>query len=210
LAAGLVQAEAGALPTALGDTQVSVTDAAGFDYWAPLYFVSPGQINLVMPAGIETGTAQVRVFLRNQVVARTTVQVNPTAPGIFTANASGQGVPAALAARYGASGSPTAAPVFQCGALAGSCVPVAMDLGTPDEQLIVMLYGTGIRGYKSLPEVTIGGVAATVLGAAAQSQYAGLDQVNVLVPRALQGSGDVQLLLTVDGQAANAVNIRIL
>jgi uncharacterized protein (TIGR03437 family) len=88
--------------------------------------------------------------------------------------------------------------------------PVAMDLGTPSDQLILMLYGTGIRNYQTLPQVTIGGTPATVLGAAAQSQYAGLDQVNVLVPNSLKGAGDVDLLLKVDGNAANTVRIRIL
>jgi len=209
LAAGLVQAGAGALPTSLGNTQVSVTDASGFDYWAQLYFVSPGQINVVMPGETQTGVAQARVFLQNQVVASGTVQVNAVAPGIFTANGNGLGAPAALAARYGAGGSQTAVPVFQCGTAPGSCVPVPMDLGADGDQLILMLYGTGIRGFQALPTVTIGGVAATVLGAAAQSQYAGLDQVNVLVPGALKGSGNVDLLLKVDGNAANTVSINI-
>jgi uncharacterized protein (TIGR03437 family) len=85
-----------------------------------------------------------------------------------------------------------------------------MDAGATNEQLILMLYGTGIRGYRALPDVTLGGVAATVLGAAAQSQYAGLDQVNVIVPRELKGRGDVDVVLKVDGKAANVVRVRIL
>ena len=209
LAADLVQAGPGVLPTTLGSTQVSVTDATGLSVWAPLYFVSPGQINLLVPGGAQAGMAQVRVFLQNSVVASGLVLVTPVAPGIFTANANGQGAPAALAARYSANGTQTAVPVFQCGTAAASCAPVAMDLGAVGDQLILMLYGTGIRGYHALPQVTIGGVAATVLGAAAQSQYPGLDQVNVVVPPALKGSGVVNLVLRVDGQAANTVSIRI-
>jgi len=208
LAAALVQAGPGALPTTLGSTQVSVTDATGLGVWAPLYFVSPGQINLVVPAGAQAGMAQVRVYLENSLVAIGPVLVTAVAPGIFTATANGQGVAAALAARYSASGSQTPVPVFQCAA-PGSCAPVAMDLGAAGDQLILMLYGTGIRGYHSPPQVTIGGVQATVLGAAAQSQYPGLDQVNVVVPASLKGSGVVSLLLTVDGESANTVSIRI-
>ena len=49
-----------------------------------------------------------------------------------------------------------------------------------------------------------------VLGEAPQGQYAGLDQVNVLLPGALRGHGDVNVALVVDGNAANIVTIRIL
>ena len=208
LAAGLVQAGAGALPTSLGETRVSVTGSDGADSWAPLYFVSPGQINFLVPAAAKAGAAQLRVFLQNKVVARTTVQVQAVAPGIFTANSDGKGAPAALAARYGAGGAQTEVPVFHCGLAAGSCVPVAMDLGAESDQLILMLYGTGLRNGRSVT-ATIGGVDAPVLGFAAQSQYPGLDQVNVRVPRELKGRGDVDVVLQADGEAAKAVRIHI-
>jgi uncharacterized protein (TIGR03437 family) len=210
LADRLETAPAADLPAAIGGTSLSVTDAAGVEKAASLYFVAPGQINFVVPEGLAAASAVVRVFRQGTVVARGDILIENVAPGIFAANGNGQGAPAAIAVRYGADGSQTVAPVFQCGVAAGSCTPAAMDLGAPSEQLILMLYGTGIRGFQTLPVVTIGGVAATVLGAAAQSQYPGLDQVNVLVPRELKGSGDVDLLLKVDGKAANVVRVRIL
>lgn len=205
LAGALQQAGAGALPTELGDTRVSLTDAEGFDYWVPLYFVSATQINFLVPAGARPGAAQVRVFRQNKVIARGSMPVDAVAPGLFTANANGQGVPAALASRYSAGGAATGVPVFQCGA---TCTPLAMDLGTETDQLILMLFGTGLRAARGVT-VTIGGVDAPVLGFAAQSQYAGLDQVNVRVPRELRGRGEVDLLLTADGKAANIVKVRI-
>jgi uncharacterized protein (TIGR03437 family) len=52
-------------------------------------------------------------------------------------------------------------------------------------------------------------VDAPVLGFAAQSQYPGLDQVNVSLPRELKGRGDVELLLNADGKSANTVKVRI-
>ena len=52
------------------------------------------------------------------------------------------------------------------------------------------------------------GLAAPVLYAGAQGELAGLDQVNVALPRALAGRGEVELGLTVDGKAANAVRVR--
>ena len=49
-----------------------------------------------------------------------------------------------------------------------------------------------------------------VLSAGAQSQYAGLDQVNVELPGSLRGRGDVDVALAVDGKPANVVTIRVL
>ena len=43
-----------------------------------------------------------------------------------------------------------------------------------------------------------------------QSQYPGLDQVNLLLPISLKGSGGpVSILVSVNGQAANAVTVNI-
>jgi uncharacterized protein (TIGR03437 family) len=56
----------------------------------------------------------------------------------------------------------------------------------------------------------IGGQDAEVLYAGAQGGYAGLDQVNIRVPRSLIGRGDVDVVLRVDNKMANAVVVRIL
>lgn len=70
--------------------------------------------------------------------------------------------------------------------------------------------GTGIRGRSLLEnvKVTIGGLDAPVQYAGPQNEYPGLDQVNVAIPKALRGRGQVDLLLTVDGVAANPVRLR--
>jgi uncharacterized protein (TIGR03437 family) len=115
---------------------------------------------------------------------------------------------APLAARYGPGGAQTAVPVLECGMAPGSFAPLAMDAGAASDQLILSLYGTGLRAARSVT-ATLGGVDAPVLGFAAQSQYAGLDQVNVRVPRELKGRGEVDLLLKADGKAANTVRVRI-
>jgi uncharacterized protein (TIGR03437 family) len=74
------------------------------------------------------------------------------------------------------------------------------------------LYGTGIRGLSSLAAVTvtIGGIAVPVLSASAQSQFQGLDQVNVgPLQRTLAGKGNSSIVLQVDGRTANAVTVNI-
>jgi uncharacterized protein (TIGR03437 family) len=73
------------------------------------------------------------------------------------------------------------------------------------------LYGTGIRGRGRLDSAacTVGGAAAPVLYAGPQGGFAGLDQVNVLLPRSLRGSGSVAVRLSVDGLAANPLELNI-
>lgn len=202
---GTATASGAPLPTLLGDTSVVFTDSAGMDRAAPLFLVTPGQINFQVPAGAATGPAMVKVLQQNRVVARGQTSIETVSPSLFTANADGKGVPAALATRYGAAGEQTPLQVFQC---SGTCSPVGMDLGAESDQVILSLYGTGLRAARSVT-AAIGGLDAPILGFAAQSQYAGLDQVNVRVPRELKGRGEIDLLLKADGKAANNVKVRV-
>jgi len=199
------------LPTSLAGTTVRVRDSARVDRLAPLFFVSPGQINYLVPAGTSSGLAEVTVTSRDQVVAFGTLRVEPVAPALFSANADGRGVAAAVALRFGADGAQTALPVFQCGAAPGSCAPAPLDLGAETDQAILILFGTGIRGRTGPAAVraAIGGVAADVLYAGPQGDFAGLDQVNLPIPRVLAGRGEVDVLLVVDGRSANPVRVRV-
>lgn len=210
---GLASATQGAaalpLPTVLAGASVVVTDSAGIDRAAPLFFVSPGQVNYLVPAGVSVGQASVRALRDGQVVARGQVRLETVAPALFTANADGKGVPAAGAVRVSADGTrQTPVDVYRCGAAAGSCVPIAIDLGAEGEHVILVLYGTGIRGGNDVG-ARIGGVNATVQWAGPQGQFVGLDQVNVSIPPDLRGRGEVDLVLTVDGRAANTVTARL-
>jgi uncharacterized protein (TIGR03437 family) len=206
LAAAAAAADRTPLPTTLSDASVSITDATGVDRWAPLFFVSPGQINCQIPVGTASGTATVRAFRQNRVVARGQVQIDSVAPGLFTANADGKGAPAAVALRVSPDGTQTQLPVYQCGAAAGSCAPVPIELGSDTDQAILVLFGTGIRGGANVT-ARIGGLEAPVLYAGPQGQYAGLDQVNVRVPRSVAGTGKAPILLTVEGKRANIVTV---
>jgi uncharacterized protein (TIGR03437 family) len=200
------------LPTSLSGVSVSVTDSAGIDRPAPLFFVSAGQINFQVPVGTAAGQATVRVLQQNQVVARGSANVDAVAPGLFTANADGKGVPAALALRVAPDGGQILVDVYRCGTAAGSCAPVAIDLGAATDQVILELFGTGIRGRSALTAVTatIGGQAAEVQYAGPQGGFAGLDQVNIRVPRGLAVRGAVDVILVVDGKTANTVTVNIL
>jgi uncharacterized protein (TIGR03437 family) len=197
------------LPTVLGGSSVSIRDSAGVLRLAPLFYAGPGQINFQAPAAAAAGAATVTVASNSGATASGTVQIANVAPGLFTANGNGSGVPAATAVRVTADGSQVPVNVFQCGATAGTCAPAPIDLGSGDVYLT--LYGTGIRKRTSLANVscTIGGASAPVLFAGPQGTFVGLDQINVQIPGSLRGRGEVNLILTVDGQASNAVTLNV-
>jgi uncharacterized protein (TIGR03437 family) len=84
-----------------------------------------------------------------------------------------------------------------------------ISLGGESDQVVLLLYGTGFRNHSGAIDVTIGGVPAQVLGIAAQPQYAGLDQMNVIVPRSLRGAGEVEIVVTMAGKTLNTITITI-
>jgi uncharacterized protein (TIGR03437 family) len=207
------------LPALLGTTNVVFTDASQTQYQAQLYYVGPGQINYYVPSGAAPGLATVSVFRNGggtgestlqagALVASGTVQVQPVDPGIFTANGTGAGVPAAIYVTVAGGVVSPAATVFTCAGGAGTCTPIPINLG--GGAVIIELFGTGIRhntGDVTATAVTGAGLSQplTVQYAGAQSTLPGLDQVNLLIPPTLAGSGVVTINLVVDGVPANPV-----
>jgi uncharacterized protein (TIGR03437 family) len=197
------------LPATLGGVSVQITNAAKMSVMGTLFFVSPNQINFVIPAGVSTGMSAFTVMNGDNPPPSVNVQVAAVAPGLFTVKGDGTGVPAATAIRRSiATQTDTEVPVFHCDA--NSCTSTPIDTGT-DAQVFLELFGTGIRGRSSLANVTasIGGMSATVLYADAQGQFPGFDQVNVMLPQNTQLHGEQDLILNVDGQAANTVRVNM-
>ncbi len=197
------------LPTSLDGTSVKVRDSSGMERLAPLLFVSPNQINFQIPAGTSVGTATVIVNNNGAVTNLGPVSIAGVAPGIFTANSSGRGVPVALALRVQPGAVQSYEPVAVFDAAQNSFVARPLDLGPETDQVFLVLFCTGARFRSTLSAVTvnIGGVNAQVVYAGIQPDLVGLDQVNVRLPRSLIGRGDVDLTLIVDGQTANAVRV---
>jgi uncharacterized protein (TIGR03437 family) len=202
------------LPTTLGGTYVEINGQR-----AGLIFVSPTQINMVIPATVTAGLANVRVVAGNGVNSTGTVQVNTLAPAIFTANANGSGVPAAVLLRINQAGTQSFESLLQLDAKTGKVVSKPIDLGPEGEQVYVILYATGIRrandtnGDGNLNEtvrVLLAGSETTPQFAGRLPELAGLDQVNQLIPRSLLGRGKVSLSLNLPGApASNVVEIEI-
>lgn len=203
LARTTAQATSTPLPVSLGGSTVVLTDSAGARWTAPLLYTSPRQINFVVPETAAPGAAAVAIS-SGAAVQTFPVTVRPIAPALFSMSAAGTGVAAATAVtQVGTSQSPT--PVFQCAS--GGCASTPIPLGA-DRTVAVSFYGTGLRGRANVT-VTIGGVPAPVQYAGPAPGFAGLDQVNVILPPALRGRGESNVVLTVDGQFSNGVSINV-
>jgi uncharacterized protein (TIGR03437 family) len=130
---------------------------------------------------------------------------------LFTANANGQGVPAAEIYRVAGNVTTYGGYVFQFDMATNRFVPTPIDLGPPGEQVFLAFYGTGFRSRSALSAVAcqIGGEISEVVYAGPQPRLVGLDQINVRIPRSLAGRSEVDVVMTVDGKMANTVRINI-
>ena len=165
---------------------------------APLLYVRNDQIGAIVPYGV-AGQTTVQVVVENQGVPSgvLTIPVSRSAPGLFTATASGSGQAAAL----------------------NQDQSINSDSNLAVQGSVVVLYGTGggqtspaaVDGQLTgdvLPQialpvsVTIGGKSAKVLYAgAAGDSVAGLIQINAQLPLGIP-SGDVPVVLNVDGRTS--------
>lgn len=209
LATELKIADSQPLPTELAGTTVTITDAAGKEHKAWLFFVSTGQINYLMPEGVAFGKAMVMINSGSGHTSVGTVEIAPIAPALFTANSSGQDIATAVALRVKANGQQVYEQVTQYDAAAGIFKAKPIDLTVPGEQVYLIFYGTGFRYRNSINSVSLemGGVLGNVLYAGQAPGFVGLDQANVLVPNSLAGRGEVDVVLTVDGRKANTVKL---
>lgn len=171
------------LPLTLGGISVRIAGKA-----APLFFVSPSQINLQVPSSVSVGTATVEVFNAGgaSVISTGTVTVAEAAPGIFTVGATGRGQAIALNADYSSNGTfelsgarPEAAgsyvSIFATGIGSTSSL-IADGQAAPGSPVI-----TGVGATS----VTIGGMPAPVLFSGLAPGLVGLWQLNVLLPDTL-------------------------
>jgi uncharacterized protein (TIGR03437 family) len=190
------------LPTTLSQSSVSIGGQA-----APLYFASPGQVNLQVPWEM-AGKSQATIIATVAGVVSNTQAVSlvPFAPGIFTMNMTGTGQGAILIASTGqlaAAGTPVSRGAY----IAIFCTglgPVSNQPATgAPAQSIPLSYSL------TIPTVTIGGVSANVSYSGLAPTLVGLYQVNVLVPASVSPGNTVPVVLSVGGAASNGVTIAV-
>jgi len=176
-------------------TELAIVDAAGVVTVALPLFASATQINYVVPASLAAGHYRVMVKSAGNVIGQGNLELDPVAPSLFSANASGSGMAAAQLVRVHPNGSQTIENIVG-----------PIDFGDNADRVFVVLYGTGFRKLVR-GSLQIGGRNMAIAYAGAQGTFAGLDQMNAELPGSLAGSGEVAVIFTADGKAANGVTL---
>jgi uncharacterized repeat protein (TIGR01451 family) len=166
-------------PTTFGGTTVTVNGRR-----AQITFISPTQVNFIVPGQTEVGTAEVVVTNEEGFQSRGTVTVLRAAPGIFSKSGDGQGEGVVLNANMQGSGT----------------------FDPSDGQLRLIIFTTGVR-HATQVTATAGGRALTVESFMASPDMPGMDEVHVLVPADLRGAGTVNLVVRADSRDSNPVTI---
>ncbi len=218
LAKGTASASGATFPTQLGGISLRVRDDTDTVRLAQLIYVSPTQINFVVPPETSVGPASLTIDDGSTPLpegANATI-VNILAAGFFTVTQNGQGVAAATAVRIRADATQEPVPVLSCTST-GQCAAVPIDLasGLP---VYLSLYGTGFGNayrnpaFASNVSCQVAGRNATVQFAGPQPVYAGLDQLNLLLPQSLpSGLASVQCQFagSQHGYQSNVVQIAV-
>lgn len=198
------------LPSYLSDMNALVFDKQNARFYPQLFYVSPMQVNLLLPDNMPPGEARVELYRGNGIMSSGTFVITKVAPAIFSADASGAGLAAADVQCITASGESKYEKVTELDGT-GKIVARPIDLGTDSERVFLLLYGIGTRMRSEVKNVSceIDGQSYPVDYAGAQGYFAGVDQINVLLPKVLRGKGEVTVRLKVDDQFSNAVKIKI-
>jgi uncharacterized protein (TIGR03437 family) len=205
LATAILESPSGAATTQLAAVSVRIRDRTGRERLAPLFFVSPGQINYQVPLGSIAGLASVTLSSGANSVATGLVEIAGVAPGLFSANSSGRGAAAGFWIRAAEGGMQSYDWLFDLATR--KSVPV--DLDPESDQVFLSLYGTGFRGGAGAT-ATVGNVNVPVSFFAPVAGYPGLDVVNLgPLPHSLAGRGEVDVVFFVDGKAANPVSVNL-
>jgi uncharacterized protein (TIGR03437 family) len=212
LASGLARGTAVApgtdLATRLLNTQLIFTDSVGNVLTASLFYVDPSAVIFAVPPFMALGNATLKIQSGTGGIVSQTIMIEGVLPSLFTANASGSGVPAGFWIRTASNGARSQDYLFDPAKPVGSRVPVPVDLGSAGDQVFLSLYGTGFRNA-SQATATIGGVSVPAAFAPVGT-YEGEDIVNIgPLPGSLAGRGQVEIAVTFDGKAANTVTTSI-
>ena len=188
MAGSASESSAPPLPIELNGVSVSVNGAA-----AGLYFVSPGEIDFVVPVGLApSGTNGYPVVVNNNgAVIRSTLQVVAAQPDIF-------------AIPMGPGGRAVVCNVTNM--LISNCMGEPFSVMSTDSSgntvpTVLEINLTGVRkAQPSQVKVTIGtvditGDAITLVGP--NTNMFGHDRIDVKLPASLAGAGDVPIIVTV-------------
>lgn len=173
----------GQLPTTIGGCSIMVNGTP-----AMMHYVSPGQVNFIVPEHLGPGTANV-VLNNSSGVLNGSMMIGRSGPGIFAMSGMGVGEGAFL---HGM--------MWQRG---------PFSVTTNGQPTPIAIYMTGLD-LSTPPTVMIGGVPAEVTFHGNAPGYVGLQQVNCVLPQNIAGAGQVPVTVMSSGQTSNAVHMTLL
>ncbi len=189
------------LPRALAGAQVLVNDTA-----APLFYVSPSQINFQMPAEAMGDEASVVVTSAGLRSLSATAKIVPQAPGIFSAQPGGTGQGAVLNQDFSPNSAQNPAP-------RGSVIQIfATGLGATNPPLASGQPGAQAEPFNrtfAIPAVFVGGFLAGFVFSAVAPGFVGLYQINARIPAGAPSGVAVSLQIVAGGRASNTVTIAL-
>ncbi len=197
------------LPTQLGGVSVQVGGRQ-----APLYYVSPLQINAMVPFEV-SGTVSVNVLAGISSTSNSaSIFLGDSAPRIFTTNQQGTGQGAILIANSDVVAAPSgsiqgrqARPAQRGEFISIFCLGLGAVSNRPPSG--VAASGNPLSTTSSQATVTIGGVPAQVSFSGLAPGFVGLYQVNVQVPAQAVPGNEVPVAITLGSSTSNVATIAV-
>jgi uncharacterized protein (TIGR03437 family) len=196
------------LPLLLGGTSMTVANSP-----APLFYVSPLQVNFQVPwIAISKPTQFPLQITQGESFTTITVTLTPYAPALFTTNGQGNGQASAIISNTRSLAAPT-------GAYPGS--------RPAKKGEFVLLYCTGLGAVTNqpaagdvspsnppattvaTPTLTLGGSSVPVSFSGLAPGFVGLYQVNFQIPTNATSGNAITIVLSVGGATSNTATIAI-
>jgi uncharacterized protein (TIGR03437 family) len=169
----------GTFPTTLAGTSVTVNGRS-----AQIFFVSPAQVNFLMPAATELGSAEVVVSNSEGFPSRGTVPMQRAAPGVFTFPGDGTGE----------------------GVILKEDTLTVGPFDPTDGNVHLIIFCTGVRNASQI-SLSAGGRTFAFDYVIGSTGMPGMDELHARLPADLRGAGTVDLAMRADGRDSNPVSI---
>lgn len=191
------------LSTTLGGVALTVTQSGVTTSAYPI-FVSPGQINAIMPSTVKGGLATLRLTYNSNKSNAATIQISDAGPGIFAVSSGGYG------------------PGIVQNYISAENQPVNSSVAPASPGQVIIIWGTGLGpvtfadnvaptpgNVTTHVSVTIGGQPAAIAYAGRSPCCAGLDQVAATVPANAPLGCWVPVTINAGGWVSNTVTMAI-
>lgn len=187
------------LPTRLGGASIQI---GGVD--APMLYAAPGQINAIVPFGLQENTYHPVILRRNEKVGSPgSILIVPADPGVFTLAQTGQGRGIVTDANFRLIEPANAARVGD--------VVILLLTGLGDTQPSVPTGAptpsSPLSPTRRPVTVTIGGISATVHFAGLAPGFAGIYQINVSIPEGVPVGPEAAVVVTAGGLSSPPVTV---